>query len=62
MNVDEFTKIKCLSRVAVEAPHALSLALQLFDMAACQDCRYIKKHCRCIPIENKRIDNEIPKT
>lgn len=36
-----------LAKVAVEAPHALSLALQLFGVEPCPQCQYIKRSCRC---------------
>ena len=36
-----------LARIAVEAPHALRLAAQLFGVEPCEECGYIKSHCRC---------------
>ena len=36
-----------LARIAAKAPHALALAAQLFGVAPCPRCGFIKSHCRC---------------
>jgi hypothetical protein len=47
MTGDEVVAIMVLARVAVQAPHALRLAAQLFEVEPCETCDLIKKHCRC---------------
>ena len=39
--------IPVLAEIAMKAPHALRLAAQLFGVAPCPRCDYIKAHCRC---------------
>ena len=36
-----------MAHVAQRAPHALTLAAQLFGVAPCEKCNFIKRHCRC---------------
>lgn len=36
-----------LARIAASAPHALTLALQLFDVWPCPTCGYVHTACRC---------------
>jgi hypothetical protein len=39
--------VPILSKIAAEAPHALSLAAQLMGVGPCPTCNFIKRHCRC---------------
>ena len=46
-NADRAIAQWALAKIAVRAPHALRLAAQLFGIAPCEHCDYLKYHCRC---------------